>query len=140
MRPAWLIAEPENLAPLTTGVAAMLELGPTWQLSQAALVAEVFFFIHRDGSVTGLQFIRRSGSFSFDLEAQGAEPSLLRRYDVDHAHAGRIRATAAALYGQADATGRSFECSEADALLGRRTHLQRDVEPVPICGARELRY
>ena len=40
--------------------------------SQAALVAEVFFFIHRDGSVAGLQFVRRSGSFAFDLEAQGA--------------------------------------------------------------------
>ena len=36
--PAWLIREPENLAPLTTGVAAMLEPVPTWQLSHAALV------------------------------------------------------------------------------------------------------
>jgi protein TonB len=40
--------------------------------SSALLAAEVFFFVHRDGSVTGLQFIRRSGSFAFDLEAQGA--------------------------------------------------------------------
>jgi protein TonB len=40
--------------------------------SSALLAAEVFFFVHRDGSVSGLQFIRRSGSFSFDLEAQGA--------------------------------------------------------------------
>ncbi len=40
--------------------------------SNAALEAEVFFFVHRDGSVTGLQFIQRSGSFGFDLEAQGA--------------------------------------------------------------------
>ena len=46
--------------------------------SQAALVAEVFFFLHRDGSVTGLQFIRRSGSFAFDLEAQGAVESAAR--------------------------------------------------------------
>jgi outer membrane biosynthesis protein TonB len=30
------------------------------------------FFVHRDGSVTDLQFIKRSGNFSFDLEAQGA--------------------------------------------------------------------
>ena len=30
------------------------------------------FFIHRDGSVSGIQFIKRSGDFSFDLEAQGA--------------------------------------------------------------------
>lgn len=36
------------------------------------LRAEVMFFIHRDGSVSGIQFIRRSGDFSFDLEAQGA--------------------------------------------------------------------
>ncbi len=41
-------------------------------LSAAAFQAEVFFFVHRDGSVTGLQFIKRSGSFAFDLEAQGA--------------------------------------------------------------------
>ena len=46
--------------------------------SQAALVAEVFFFIHRDGSVASLQFIRRSGSFAFDLEAQGAIESAAR--------------------------------------------------------------
>ncbi|HET9385385.1 MAG TPA: TonB C-terminal domain-containing protein [Gemmatimonadales bacterium] len=36
------------------------------------LEAEVSFFVHRDGSVTDLQFIRRSGNFTFDLEAQGA--------------------------------------------------------------------
>jgi len=40
--------------------------------SNTRLAAEVFFLVHRDGSVSGLQFIRRSGSFSFDLEAQGA--------------------------------------------------------------------
>lgn len=37
-----------------------------------ALQAEVLFFIHRDGSISSLQFTRRSGSFAFDLEAQGA--------------------------------------------------------------------
>jgi hypothetical protein len=36
--PAWLIAEPANFAPSVTGVAAMLEPVPTWQLSQAAEV------------------------------------------------------------------------------------------------------
>jgi hypothetical protein len=36
--PVWLIKEPLNLAPSSTGVAAMLEPVPTWQLSQAALV------------------------------------------------------------------------------------------------------
>jgi outer membrane biosynthesis protein TonB len=46
--------------------------------SQASLVAEILFFLHRDGSVTGLQFIRRSGSFGFDLEAQGAIESASR--------------------------------------------------------------
>ena len=38
----------------------------------ADLEAEMIFFVHRDGSITGLQFVRRSGSFAFDLEAQGA--------------------------------------------------------------------
>ena len=38
----------------------------------ARLKAEVRFLIHRDGSVTDLTFVRRSGNFSFDLEAQGA--------------------------------------------------------------------
>ena len=28
--------------------------------------------IHRDGSVTGFKFLSRSGSFAFDLDAQGA--------------------------------------------------------------------
>jgi protein TonB len=36
------------------------------------LQAEVLFLVHRDGSVSNLQFVHRSGSFTFDLEAQGA--------------------------------------------------------------------
>ncbi len=45
-----------------------------WQrpLQSTPLDAEVSFFIHREGSVTDLQFIKRSGNFAFDLEAQGA--------------------------------------------------------------------
>jgi outer membrane biosynthesis protein TonB len=38
----------------------------------AALKAEMFFLVHRDGSITQLQFTKRSGDFAFDLEAQGA--------------------------------------------------------------------
>jgi protein TonB len=38
----------------------------------ARLKADVRFLIHRDGSVSDLTFIKRSGNFSFDLEAQGA--------------------------------------------------------------------
>ena len=44
----------------------------------AALEAEVFFLVHRDGSVTDLQFTKRSGSFAFDLEAQGAVEAAAR--------------------------------------------------------------
>jgi len=40
--------------------------------TEARLKAEVRFLIHRDGSVSGLAFVKRSGVFSFDLEAQGA--------------------------------------------------------------------
>jgi hypothetical protein len=36
--PWWLIFEPLNLAPLTTGVAAMLEPAPTWQTSHEVVV------------------------------------------------------------------------------------------------------
>ncbi|MBI4543022.1 MAG: TonB C-terminal domain-containing protein [Gemmatimonadetes bacterium] len=46
--------------------------------SNARLEAEIFFFVHRDGSVTGLQFITRSGVFAFDLEAQGAVEAAAR--------------------------------------------------------------
>lgn len=38
----------------------------------AALRAEVKFLIRRDGSAEIVQFVQRSGSFAFDLEAQGA--------------------------------------------------------------------
>jgi len=38
----------------------------------AAYKAEVMFLIRRDGSIDGLRFLTRSGSFTFDLEAQGA--------------------------------------------------------------------
>jgi hypothetical protein len=47
VRPAWFIAEFANFAPLTTGVAAMLEPAPTWQVSQEAVVGTWF-----DGSPT----------------------------------------------------------------------------------------
>ena len=45
-----------------------------WQrpTQSTPLEAEVSFFVHRDGSVTDLRFIKRSGNFAFDLEAQGA--------------------------------------------------------------------
>jgi protein TonB len=42
------------------------------------LEAEMLFFVHRDGSISGLQFVRRSGAFAFDLEAQGAVESAAR--------------------------------------------------------------
>lgn len=41
-------------------------------MGETPLQAEVMFFIRRDGSISNLQFIKRSGSFAFDLEAQGA--------------------------------------------------------------------
>jgi len=45
-----------------------------------ALKAEVMFLIRRDGTVTGFRFIQRSGSFTFDLEAQGAVESAARAF------------------------------------------------------------
>lgn len=36
------------------------------------LKAEVLFLIRRDGTISGFRFVQRSGSFTFDLEAQGA--------------------------------------------------------------------
>jgi outer membrane biosynthesis protein TonB len=45
-----------------------------WQrpLQSTPLESEVSFFVQQDGSVKDLQFIKRSGNFAFDLEAQGA--------------------------------------------------------------------
>lgn len=37
--------------------------------------AEVMFLIRRDGKITAFRFLQRSGSFTFDLEAQGAVES-----------------------------------------------------------------
>lgn len=45
-----------------------------------ALKAEVMFLIRRDGTVDGFRFIQRSGSFTFDLEAQGAVESASRAF------------------------------------------------------------
>jgi protein TonB len=36
------------------------------------LRAEIFFLVHRDGTVSDIRFVNRSGNFSYDLEAQGA--------------------------------------------------------------------
>jgi protein TonB len=48
--------------------------------SPGALKAEVFFFIRRDGSITGFRFVTSSGNFAFDLEAQGAVESAARNF------------------------------------------------------------
>jgi outer membrane biosynthesis protein TonB len=37
-----------------------------------SLRAEILFLVRRDGSISNLQFVQRSGNFAFDLEAQGA--------------------------------------------------------------------
>jgi periplasmic protein TonB len=45
-----------------------------WDRSSAkqSSFAEISFFILRDGSVRDIRFVTRSGSFAFDLDAQGA--------------------------------------------------------------------
>src|SRR5437773_2583854 len=45
-----------------------------WQrpLQSTPLEAEVSFLVHRDGSVSDLTLLKRSGNYAFDLEAQGA--------------------------------------------------------------------
>lgn len=45
-----------------------------------SLKAEVMFLIRRDGTVDGFRFIQRSGSFTFDLEAQGAVESAAKAF------------------------------------------------------------
>jgi protein TonB len=51
-----------------------------WQppSGNANLEAEILFLVHRDGSISGLRFVRRSGAFGFDLEAQGAVEAAAR--------------------------------------------------------------
>ncbi|MFA6168717.1 MAG: TonB C-terminal domain-containing protein, partial [Gemmatimonadaceae bacterium] len=46
-----------------------LNFAPT---DKSIRTAEVFFFIRRDGSMAGFRFLQRSGSYSFDLECEGA--------------------------------------------------------------------
>ncbi len=52
----------------------VVQIARRWQRPFGAtpLQAEIGFLIHRDGSISDIQFIRRSGNFAFDLEAQGA--------------------------------------------------------------------
>ncbi len=45
-----------------------------------ALTAEAFFFIRRDGSIAGFRFVKNSGSFAFDLEAQAAVEAAARAF------------------------------------------------------------
>jgi len=40
--------------------------------SEGSLSAEISFVLHRDGSVTSVEFVRRSGSSAFDLSAERA--------------------------------------------------------------------
>ncbi len=52
----------------------VVQIARRWQrpFQATPLQAEIGFLIHRDGSISDIQFIRRSGNFAFDLEAQGA--------------------------------------------------------------------
>jgi periplasmic protein TonB len=45
-----------------------------WQRPEQSvpLEAEVSFLVQRDGSISGLRLLKRSGNYAFDLEAQGA--------------------------------------------------------------------
>lgn len=43
-----------------------------WSQPDSRLRAEVAFMIFKDGTVGDIRFVKRSGNFSFDLEAQGA--------------------------------------------------------------------
>ena len=57
------------------------QIAMRWQrpLQSTPLEAEIGFLIHRDGSTSDMQFIKRSGNFAFDLEAQGAVEEAGRR-------------------------------------------------------------
>jgi protein TonB len=46
--------------------------------TRGALRAEVAFLIRRDGSITGLKLVSRSGAFSFDQDAMGAVEAAAR--------------------------------------------------------------
>ena len=46
----------------------------------SALRAEVSFLIRRDGSISGLRLVTRSGSFSFDQDAMGAVEAASRAF------------------------------------------------------------
>ena len=48
--------------------------------ANSGLRAEVRFVIRRDGTVIGLSFVTRSGSYAFDLEAQGAVEAAARAF------------------------------------------------------------
>jgi outer membrane biosynthesis protein TonB len=50
----------------------MNEVLRRWNAPNNRLRAEVAFLILKDGSVRDIRFLKRSGNFSFDLEAQGA--------------------------------------------------------------------
>ena len=54
-----------------------LQFKPT---PNSALRAEVSFLIRRDGSISGLRLVTRSGSFSFDQDAMGAVEAASRSF------------------------------------------------------------
>jgi periplasmic protein TonB len=46
----------------------------------SVLSADIAFLIHRDGRVSDMRLVRRSGSYAFDLEAQGALEAASRSF------------------------------------------------------------
>ncbi len=60
----------------------MNEVLRRWNAPNNRLRAEVAFLILKDGSVRDIRFLKRSGNFSFDLEAQGAIEAAGQRQGV----------------------------------------------------------
>lgn len=55
-----------------TNIVRQIALNFKPKSSGSGLHADVFFIIQRDGSVSGIRLVTRSGSYAFDLEAMGA--------------------------------------------------------------------
>jgi hypothetical protein len=96
--PVWLISEPENFAPLGTGVAAMLEPAPTWQASHAALVgmclagnptmAKLAAGIAKDGAAAPWHCAQLAvvlGALAWMLASVGITEKSLEVWQAEHA-------------------------------------------------------
>jgi TonB family protein len=116
-----------------------------FQPGRGSARADAMFLIRTDGSMTGFRFVRRSGSFAFDLEAQGAVSSAATAFGRPLRMTSEPGVTVALTFRTDPSTGPSVTLTDSpstEATAGDHVYFEFQVEKrvAPMSGNPRMRY